>query len=314
MPAKKNGTVCGTVLTEILSEGSLGIWHRPSRCHNRSSNNKWLQYSGLPKVRSKEGRAPKGKSIQELPQTPANLRGIVHLKGIGGSKRSKWYGALIQGRKSRPKTRVQGRSSSRHLNPVNKRVSEQISRHQRDPALTRAGKWAGAHCGEQSFFQASVKFQRPFKAPIFRYRTWFWEWEGVRQGSEATLWMREAPCKRKWAVTISGDSYFTCHLNIGPGSQWQCVGGLDLEPECRGIKKNYLFPKRKIKLQTISSLAHHIENEIWREPFLLQHFTASFQNQWENLQFRSSQGDCWQTCTDSSKQVPKAASKPCKPG
>lgn len=110
------------------------------RCHNQSSNNKWLWYSGLPKVRSEEGRAPRGKSIQQLPQTQANLRVIVYLKGTGVSKSSKRYGACVPAGKKQANDKGSGRPRSSYLSPVNKSVSEEMWRHQKEPVPTKNWK------------------------------------------------------------------------------------------------------------------------------------------------------------------------------
>lgn len=136
----------------LWAHGADHLW-----CHNQSSNNKWLWYSGLPKVRCEEGRAPRGKSIQQLPQTQANLRVIVHLKGTGVSKRSKRYGACVPAGKSRPMARVRADQeadiSVQSIRVCQKRC-EDIRESQYQP---RIGKWAGTHYREQSFYQASGK-------------------------------------------------------------------------------------------------------------------------------------------------------------
>lgn len=55
-----------------------------------------------------------------------------------------------------------------------------------------------------------------------------------------------------------------------------CLGDLDVEPECRGIKEKDLLPNRKTKLKTISGLAHHSETNFGGNGVHLPCFTASF--------------------------------------
>lgn len=192
MPEKMRWSVAGSWLRCCRK----AVWAHGAdllRCHNQSSN-KWLWYSGLPKVRYEEGRAPRGKSIQQLPQTQANLRVIVHLKGTGVSKRSKRYGACVPAGKKQANDQGSGRPRSRYLSPVNKSVSEEMWRHQREPVPTKNWKMGRNPLENRASTKPVASPRNPLEPQYLGIspRIGFWEWEGVRQGSEAALWMGQA--------------------------------------------------------------------------------------------------------------------------
>lgn len=120
-----------------------------------------------------------------------------------------------------------------------------------------------------------------------------------------------------WPVPVSGDSYFTFQLNTGPGSCWQLLGRLRFRTWAQRNEREGFIPQQKNKAENNLKLGTPFRKETLEGMVSVVTFHRQFprlKNQWEYLQFKSSQGYCWQTCTDSSKQQAPEAENPVNPG